>query len=202
MTWYNLEAMSRPIPVEIVPSHVHLSEVDHVALFGGGHALTVTHTLSQNGQFAYEETVEVFGRLKRGLKLRVLGPHRKTSQVEITPTEAEYLGLEVPEVKSGDLRQAAPCRLRGPAGEVVLEAAIIIPKSHIHLSDTEAKSLRLENGSEVSVDIMGDHPRTLDSVVVRVHPTYRARLHIHADVARSEWLSGVHHVRIRELHHV
>lgn len=194
--------MSRPIPVEIVPSHLHLSEADHVALFGAGHALTVTHTLSQNGQFAYEEAVEVFGRLKRGLTLRVLGPHRKTSQVEVTPTEAEFLGLDVVLSKSGDLRQAAPCRLKGSAGEISLDAAVIVPRPHLHLSDLEAKTLRLANGAEVSVDVIGDHPRTLEGVVVRVHPTYRARLHIHADIARSEWLSGVHHVRVRELHHV
>ncbi|MCR4312571.1 MAG: PduL/EutD family phosphate acyltransferase [Candidatus Uhrbacteria bacterium] len=194
--------MSRPIPVEIVPSHVHLSEADHIALFGNGHVGTVAHALSQNGQFAYEESVEVFGRLKRGLELRVLGPHRKQSQVEVTPTEADYLGLDVPEAKSGDLRLAAPCRLKGPAGEIMLEAAVIVPRSHVHLSDNEAKSLRLNNGVEVSVDIMGDHPRTIEHVIVRVHPTYRARLHIHPDIARGEWLSGVHHVRIRELQHV
>lgn len=194
--------MSRPIPVEIVPSHVHVSEADHIALFGALHAGSVASPLSQNGQFAYEESVEVFGRLKRGLKLRVLGPHRKTSQVEVTPTEAEYLGLDVPVARSGDVSQAAPCRIVGPAGEVSIAAAVIVPQSHLHLSDAEAKTLRLANGGTVAVDIMGDSPRTLSGIVVRVHPTYRARLHIHADIARSEWLSGVHHVRIRELDHV
>ena len=194
--------MSRPIPVEIVPSHVHLSESDHAVLFGAGHAGTVAEPLSQNGQFAYLETVDVFGRLKRSLALRVLGPHRKTSQVEVTPTEAEFLGLEPIEARSGDLRGARPCRLKGPAGEVSLDAAVIVPRSHIHLSDHEAKALRLKNGDEASIDILGDRPRTIDNVVVRVHPTYRARLHIHADLARDAWIAGVHHVRIRELHHV
>lgn len=194
--------MSRPIPVEIVPSHVHLSEADQVALFGVGHAGTVAQPLSQSGQFAYEETVEVFGRLKRGVKLRVLGPHRKTSQVELTPTEAEFLGLEPIVARSGDLGQAEPCRLKGPAGEIALEAAVIVPRPHIHLSDHEARTLRLQNGDEVSIDILGDRPKTLDGVVVRVHPSYRARLHVHADLARDEWIAGVHHVRIRELQHV
>lgn len=194
--------MSRPIPVEIVPSHVHLSEADHIAVFGALHAGSVAAPLSQNGQFAYEESVEVFGRLKRGLTLRVLGPHRKASQVELTPTEADYLGLDVPVARSGDVSQAAPCRIVGPAGEIELPAAVIVPQPHMHLSDIEAAALRLGNGSEVSVDILGDTPRSLSGVLVRVHPTYRARLHIHADIARSEWLSGVHHVRIRELDHV
>lgn len=170
-----------------------------MALFGVGHAGTVTHQLSQNGQFAYEETVEVFGRLKRSLHLRVLGPHRKVTQVELTPTEAQLLGLEPPTARSGDLRQAVACRLKGPVGEILVDAAVIIPRPHLHMSDADAKILRLENGHGVSVDILGDRPRVLEHVTVRVHPTYRLRLHIHPDLARDEWLTGSHHVRIREL---
>lgn len=192
--------MSRPIPVEIIPSHVHLSEADHVTLFGSGHAGTITSSLSQYGQYAYQESVEVAGKLKRSLRLRVLGPHRRQSQVELTPTEAQLLGLQPPVAKSGDLSQAESCKVKGPAGEVTLKTAVIIPKPHLHLSDADARSLRLENGSEVALDIIGDHPRTLEQVVVRVHPTYRLRLHVHPDLARDEWLTGVLHARIREAH--
>lgn len=191
--------MSRPIPVEVVPSHVHLSEEHHLALFGAGHVGTVAHQLSQNGQFAYEETVEVFGRLKRSLHLRVLGPNRKATQVELTPTEAQLLGLEAPVARSGHLRDAVSCRLKGPAGEIMVDASVIIPRPHLHMSDVDAKALRLENGHEVAVDMLGDRPCVLEHVTVRVHPTYRLRLHVHADLARDEWLTGAHHVRIREL---
>mgnify|MGYP001571130189 FL=1 len=191
--------MARPIPVEIIPSHLHLSEADHVSLFGVGYAGTIGSNLSQHGQYAYAETVEVFGKLKRGLELRVLGPHRKATQVELTPTEASVLGITAPLARSGDLTEAANCRLSGPSGEVQAKAVVIIPKPHLHVSDTEAKSLRLENGKEVALDLLGDSPRTLEGVVVRVHPSYQLRLHVHSDIARDYWLTGVVHARLREL---
>jgi len=191
--------MARPIPVEIIPSHIHLSESDHSELFGAGHAGTIANALSQHGQYAYAETVEVFGKLKRGLELRVLGPHRRTSQVELTPTEALLLGIAAPIARSGDLSQAGNCRLKGPGGEVKAQAVVIIPKPHLHVSDAEAKALRLENGEEVALDIIGDNQRTLEGVIVRVHPSYRLRLHVHPDLARQYWLSGVLHARLREM---
>jgi len=190
--------MSRPIPVEIIPSHVHLSHEDHVKLFGPGHAGTISHALSQHGQYAYEETVEVC-KLKRSLVLRVLGPERAQTQVELTPSEALLLDMKAPLARSGDLSEAAECTLKGPKGKVKIQA-VIVPKAHIHLSDVEAKQMQLENGDTVRVDIMGEHPVELSHVVVRVHPTYRPRLHVHADIAREHWLTGVLHARIRDTH--
>jgi putative phosphotransacetylase len=190
--------MARPIPVEIIPSHAHLSEADHATLFGTVHTGTISASLSQHGQYAYAETLEVFGKLKRSLSVRVLGPHRRATQVELTPTEAALLGLTAPVARSGDLQKAAKCKLKGPQGEVSA-TAVIVPKPHLHLSDAEAKTFRLENGKEVALDILGDTPRTLEGVVVRVHPTYRLRLHVHPDLARDYWLTGVLHARLREL---
>ncbi|MFZ2682185.1 MAG: PduL/EutD family phosphate acyltransferase [Patescibacteria group bacterium] len=191
--------MARPIPVEIIPSHIHLSAEDHAALFGTGHAGTVAVELSQHGQYAYTETLEIFGKLKRSLQLRVLGPYRRATQVELTPTEALLLGINAPLAKSGDLAAAGDCRLVGPAGEVKAKASVIVPMAHLHVSDTEAHALRLENGKRVALDILGDAPRTLKDVIVRVHPTYRLRLQVHADYARDYWLTGVLHARLREL---
>ncbi len=190
--------MSRPIPVEIIPSHVHLSHEDHAKLFGPGHAGTISHALSQHGQYAYEETVEV-SKLKRSITLRVLGPERTQTQVELTPSEAALLDLKAPLAKSGDLTGAAECTLKGPKGKVKVKA-VIIPKPHIHLSDVEAKQLQLVNGATVRVEILGEHPAELAGVVVRVHPTYRPGLHVHGDIAREYWLTGVLHARIRDTH--
>lgn len=197
--------MSRPIPVEVVPSHVHLSESHHRILFGDGHMGTVRHELSQTGQFAYEETVEVVGEGKgqgaegESLTLRVLGPHRKSTQVELTPTEAKLLGIEAPLAKSGDLAEAKPCTLKTTHGTIEAAASVIVPKCHLHLSDTEATSLRLTNGASVRVDVVGDATRVIEGVVVRVHPTYRARLHIHSDIARDLWLHSGSHIRVRDI---
>lgn len=189
--------MSRPIPIEIVPSHIHLSEEHQAKLFGVGQASTITHALAQSGQFAYAQSLEVFGKLKRSITLRVLGPHRKFTQVELTPTEAAVLGLNAPVARSGDVSMAATCRLVGPAGEVTAEASVIIPQAHLHCSDTEAASLHLTNGKLVEVEIIGDQPAILSNVIVRVHPSYRLRLHIHPDIAREYWISGVVHGKIK-----
>lgn len=191
--------MSRPIPIEIIPSHVHLSDEDHRTLFGANFAGTVEHALSQRGQFAYQETIEVSGRLKRSLKLRILGPYRKHSQVELTPHEAALLGVTAPEARSGDLSQAASCTLRGPAGQITAKAAII-PKPHLHASESEAKSLGLTNGQEITMEIIGETARVLPGVIVRVHPTYSLRLHVHPELAQQEWYVGQLQARIRETH--
>lgn len=190
--------MSRPIPVEIIPSHVHLSDEDFRTLFGAGVAATVQHPLSQAGQFAYAEHVTVRGKLKRQLSLRVLGPSRRTTQVEVTPTEAQLLGIDAPVVRSGDMGEAGDAVLTGPAGELAVKAAVIIPQPHLHCSETEAATLHVHNGKTVTLDFVGDHPGSLENVVVRVHPTYQLRLHVHPDLAREHWLLGVVHARIRE----
>lgn len=190
--------MSRPIPVEIIPSHVHLSEADHSRLFGHGRASTITENLSQTGQFAYAESVEVFGKLKRSIILRVLGPFRRTTQVELTPTEAQLLGLVAPVARSGDLSSAASCRLVGPQGELSVLSSVIVPQPHLHCSETEASTLHLANGKIVSLEVLGDNPYVLEDVVVRVHPSYRLRLHVHPDLARIHWMTGVVHARIRD----
>ena len=190
--------MSRPIPIEIIPSHVHLSEADQAALFGDAFAATVAENLSQGGQCAYAETVDVTGKLKRSVSLRILGPCRAATQVELTPTEAQLLGVNAPVAKSGDHTAAADCTLAGPEGMVSAKAVVIVPQTHIHCSDAEAAQLRVHNGKVVTVDLDTDRPCTLTDVVVRVHPTYRLRLHIHQDTARELWLTGSVHGRIRE----
>lgn len=191
--------MSRPIPVEVMSSHVHLSETHHRVLFGDGHMGTVRQPLSQTGQFAYEETVVVVGENGRRLTLRILGPHRKATQVELTPIEAVFLGIDAPQARSGDLSAAATCTLETEHGSISAPASVIVPAMHLHFSDTEAEVLRLENGARVRVDVVGDVVKVIEDVIVRVHPTYRARLHIHADDARDLWLQGGAHVRVRDI---
>ncbi len=193
--------MSRPILVEVVSSHVHLSEAHHRILFGERHSGTVHQVLSQAGQFAYAETVDVIGSNGELIPLRVLGPSRKVTQVELTPTEAAFLGLDAVEALSGDLRPAVDCVLRTRFATIDASKSVIVPRKHIHLSDSEAQALRLDHGAVVRVDLVGDGVQVIDHVAVRVHPTYRARMHIHADDARDLWLSAGTHVRIRDIQH-
>lgn len=191
--------MSRPIQVEIVPSHVHLSAAHHAELFGVGHSGTISVNLSQHGQYAYAETVEVLGKKAKGISLKVLGPYRKDTQVELTPTEAESLGIKVIQARSGDLSQAVKCRIRGPQGIIEAPASVIIPQPHLHASDADAKALRITHGEVVTMELLGDTRRILEDVVVRVHPTYKLRLHVHPDLARAYWMTGVLHARLRDL---
>lgn len=178
------------IPVEVVPSHIHLSVEDYAALFGDA-SLTAAHRISQQGQYATDVNVEVRGRLlKRAISVRYMGPERKQTQIELTPTEAKYLGIEAPVVKSGVLTDAGDCVLVGSTGKIVSKASVIVPRPHLHCSPDEASVLRLENGQEVSMELHLDTPRILEGVVVRVHPSYMLRLHIHADIAREHWVMG------------
>ncbi len=178
------------IPIEVVPSHIHLSPADYAALFGDASA-TVAHRISQQGQHAMEGMVEVRGKLlKRALLIRYVGPERRFTQVELTPTEAKYLGIEAPVVKSGLLTDAKSCTLVGPMGKIHSAASVIIPRPHLHCSPDEATVLRLENGQEVSMELHLDVPRLLEGVVVRVHPSYTLRLHMHPDLAREHWIMG------------
>jgi len=193
--------MSHPIPIEVIYSHVHLSEEHKKVLFGERNSGTIRQEISQTGQFAYEETVDVVGSNGKTLTLRVLGPSRKSTQVELTRGEAELLALNTPEAISGDFGLAADCALKTENGEVIATKSVIIPRAHIHLSDSDARTLRLEHGSVVRIDVIGNGAQVIDDIVVRVHPTYRARMHIHADDARDLWLSSGTHIRIRDLQH-
>ena len=178
------------IPVEVVPSHIHLSTADYAVLFGDVSS-TVAHRISQQGQHATDVNVEVRGRLlKRAINVRYMGPERRHTQVELTPTEAKYLGIEAPVAKSGVLGEAGDCTLVGPAGKLASKTSVIVPRPHLHCSPDEAAVLRLENGQEVSMELHLDTPRILEGVVVRVHPSYTLRLHIHADIAREHWVMG------------
>jgi len=187
----------RPIPVDIVPSHVYLSSADQATLFGVGYAMTIATEHSQGGQVVYEESVDVFAKLKRSLSLRILGPNWERSHVEVTPTEAVYLGLNLPEVKTGTLMDAASCRLVGPHGEVTLPVGLIIPRPHLTCSATDAAELHLQNGDAVSVELVGDYRRVLNDILVRVHPTFRLRLELHQDYARSLWITRPTHASLR-----
>ncbi len=186
----------RPIPVYIIPSHVYLSAEDQVKLFGSGHAMTILEDHIHAGQYVYQEKVNVSGRLKRDLDLHVLGPNWKRSHVELTPTEAVYLGYKLDEVKTGSLLDAAPITITGPNGSVDLDHGVIIPKPHMTCNIEDARRLNLANGDRVAVEILGDHLRKVEEAVVRVHPTFSLSVELHQDYARGLWVNHRVHAHI------
>ena len=177
--------MDRKVLVETSARHLHLSQADLETLFGKGHELTVKKMLSQPGQFAAEEKVEVIGP-KGSLKMSVLGPVRKETQVEVSLTDARTLGVKPPIRESGDLEGSAPCKLVGPAGEVELAQGVIAAKRHLHCTPEDAAEIGLKDKDIISLKI--DSPeRSLifGDVVVRVSASYATAVHIDTDEANA-----------------
>jgi len=169
------------IPVEISAHHVHLAQADVEALFGPGHQLTPMHELSQPGQFACEEQVHLVGPKGRIAKVRVLGPTRKETQVEIAMTEQFKLCIQPPIRQSGDLAGTPGITLEGPYGSTVIERGVVCAQRHIHMSPEDALRFRVRDSYVVRVRIEGERELIFGDVVVRVNPAFRLAMHIDTD---------------------
>ncbi len=172
---------SAPIPIEVSAHHVHLSQADVDKLFGAGHQLTPEHELSQPGQFACAEKVDLVGPKGKIANVRVLGPTRKETQVEIAMTEQFKLGVQTPIRESGDLANTPGITLQGPAGQAIIPRGVICAQRHIHMSPEDAMRFRLRDKYVVRVRVEGDRELIFGDVVVRVNPNYRLAMHIDTD---------------------
>jgi len=188
--------MANAVIVETSARHVHLSSADIEVLFGAGHELTVKKMLSQPGQFACEERVDVVGPKNTIKNVSVLGPARKASQVEISLTDARTLGISVPVRESGDLAGSAPVKLVGPAGEVELAEGAIAAQRHVHLTPETAEKLGVKDKEIVMTKL--DTPRSLifDDVVIRVSPTFADAMHIDTDESNAACAFGTFYAEI------
>ncbi len=175
----------RMIPVGISARHVHLAKRELEILFGKGHQLTVSKSLSQPAQYAAMETVELIGPKGSLSKVRVLGPERPETQVEVSLSDARKLGLKPPVRLSGNLKESPGIRLKGPKGEVQLEQGVIIAKRHLHLATNEAKQFGLVEGDRIKVYIEGQRGGVMDEVVVRSGEGNALDLHIDTDDANA-----------------
>lgn len=169
------------IPIEISAHHVHLCQADVDKLFGEGHQLTPEHELSQPGQFACAEKVHLVGPKGRIANVRVLGPTRKETQVEIAMTEQFKVGIQPPIRESGDLTNTPGITLEGPAGSTVIERGVICAQRHIHMTPEDARRFRVRDKYVVRVRIEGERELIFGDVVVRVNPAYRLAMHIDTD---------------------
>lgn len=178
-----------PIPIEIMPRHVHLSEKHWKKLFGS-QAPTVLLPLSQRGQVVLNETVTIISKSRRKLAgVRVLGGFRRETQVELSEEEAAALALRPPLRLSGSLNRSAGCLLVGPAGQVELRRGVIVPMPHLHLNLKEAKKLGWKHGQMVELRFLENKKANIKAVV-RIHPSFRLSLHLTSDLAASLWLSA------------
>ncbi len=172
--------------VETSARHVHVTQQDLETLFGKGYELTVKKMLSQPGQFASEERVDVVGP-KRTLKgVSILGPVRPETQVELSLTDARSIGVTAPIRESGDVAGSGSCKLVGPCGEVELKQGVIAAKRHIHMTPADAEAFGVQDKQEVDVKITSNgRSLTFSDVVVRVKPTFALAMHIDTDESNA-----------------
>ena len=178
--------MSKPVLVETSARHVHVSRRVLNILFGEGYELTHKKDLSQPGQFACEERVQVIGPKSSFPAVSILGPVRPETQVELSAGDARAIGVKAPIRESGDLKGSAGCKIVGPKGEVELNDGVIIAKRHIHATPEDAEKYGLADKQIVSVKV--DTPeRSLifGDVVVRVSKNYALAMHIDTDESNA-----------------
>ncbi len=180
-----LSQKEKKIPIEVSAHHVHLSRKEVDALFGPKYELTKRSSLSQPGQFACEETVNLIGPRGRVEKVRILGPLRKQSQVEISMTEEFRLGIKAPIRPSGDLEGTPGIALEGPEGNCEISRGVVCAFRHIHLSPEDALSFGLKDRDIVMVSVKGDRTLIFGDVLVRVDPDFRTSMHIDTDEANA-----------------
>lgn len=173
------------IKVEISARHMHISQDDLEKLFGSGYKLKPIKELSQEGEFAAEETITLVGPKRSLEKLRVVGPVRSATQVELAYTDAFSLGIDVPLRLSGDVAGSARAKLIGPAGEVDLSEGVIVAKRHLHVNEEEAKELNLKANDLVRVKVGGERGLIFDNVVVRIKPNFHMSVHLDTDEANA-----------------
>ena len=170
--------------------HIHLSREDLDVLFGAGFELEKKKDLSQPGQYATNQKVEVVGPKGSMKGISILGPCRKESQVEISFTDARTLGLNPQIRESGDLAGTDGCTLIGPAGKVELKQGVIAAKRHIHLTPETAEQYGIADKEVVQVRVEGPRAMVMDEVVARVSPSYADAMHIDYDELNAAALFG------------
>ncbi|MBO5379627.1 MAG: phosphate propanoyltransferase [Clostridia bacterium] len=174
------------IPIGVSNRHIHLSKSDLETLFGEGYELTPIKELSQPGQYACKEQLTIIGPSMRPIEnVRVLGPVRKASQVEISATDSYVLKVKPPVRESGNIKDSAPIRIVGPKGVVELNEGCIIANRHIHMSPAEAEVFGLRDGDYVDIDVNGKRRTRWFDVQVRVHKDFRLEMHVDTDDANA-----------------
>lgn len=196
------------VPVGVSNRHVHLSKEDIGRLYGPDYQLTKAKELSQPSQYACEETVMLVGPKGVIEKVRVLGPSRPQTQVEITVTDSFKLGIKAPLKDSGDLEGSAPITLVGPKGTITLKEGAIVAARHIHMHTSDAERLGLKDKDKVSVRAKGPRGIIFGDVLVRVSDQYSLEMHVDTDEANAVGLKNgdilnayIHRGHISEILH-
>lgn len=173
------------VPVGVSARHIHLTREHVELLFGEGYRLTKKKDL-MGGQYACNETVTVVGLKLRAIEnVRVLGPVRKASQLEISATDAMKLGIAAPVRESGNIKGSAPVAVVGPKGVLYLQEGCIIAMRHIHMSPADAAAAGVRDGDIVSVKADNERGTIFNQVKIRVDDHFTLEMHIDTDEANA-----------------
>ena len=171
------------VPIEASGRHVHVTKAQAHALFG--HSLTPERPLSQPGQFLAKERLSIIGPKGEFHNVAVLGPERKEAQIEISLTDGKTLGLTPPIHLSGQTANTPSAILSGPQGQVRVEQGVMAARRHIHLSPDEGQRFGVKDKQVVRLRAMTQRPVIFEDVVVRIHPDFRAAVHLDYDEANA-----------------
>ncbi|QDU72018.1 phosphate propanoyltransferase [Mucisphaera calidilacus] len=190
-------AGENPLVVNVSARHVHVTQQDLETLFGPGSKLTVLKNLYQDGEFASEQTVNLIGPRNRMIpNVRILGPTRDYTQVELSYTDGIYLGIELPLRISGNHEGTPGGVLVGPHGAVNLAAGVVRAQRHVHMSPKDAERYNVVDGEKMKLRIDGPCGLTLDNVVVRVNPKVKLEVHIDTDEGNACHLATATHMEL------
>lgn len=183
--------------VNISARHMHVTQEHLEILFGAGAKLTVLRDLYQEGQFASEQTVTIIGPRHRTItNLRILGPCRKESQIELAFTDGIAMGIDLPVRMSGNVKDTPGCIVLGPKGHVELKQGLIRAQRHVHMHPTDAEYYGVKNGDMMKLRVESSCPVTFDDIICRVDPAVKLEVHVDTDEGNASDLANARHVEL------
>ena len=182
--------MGYKVEIGISNKHLHLCQADIEKLFGEGHELTPVKDLVQPGQFACDEKVDIVGPKNTLKGIRVLGPARPETQVELAMTDARTIGISAPIRESGKLDGTPGCKLVGPCGEVELDKGVIVALRHVHLSPEQAEEAGVKDKDIVKLKLEGERALVFDNVLIRSGDGHFREAHLDTDEGNAACCSG------------
>jgi len=178
------------IPIEISARHIHLCRKDIDILFGKNYQLQILKEISQTGQFATQETLTLINKENKIENVRIIGPERNESQVEISITDCYKLKV-TPIIRiSGDIKGTPGITIQGPKGKVQLKQGVIVSKRHLHISEEQNKKFNFKNNQTISIKVKGERGLIFDNVVVRLGQGNNLSFQIDTDEANSAGIIG------------
>lgn len=178
------------ISVGLSNRHIHLSESDLKKLFGEDYQLTKLKDLSQPGQYAAEECVDIVGPRGTIQKIRILGPVRKDTQIELSAGDARVVGINAPVRDSGDIDGTPGCTIIGPNGEINIDKGVIIAARHIHMTPEDAAHFGVKDKDLVNVETEGPRGVIFKNVLIRVSPSYSLEMHVDIEEGNAAGLKN------------